>query len=392
MDRGRAGHGRRAPDAPVVGGAVPPRVDLHPVRTGTARQLPGSDPVAIRASADPTGDTCRGGHAVGGRRAAAALSRVEHPDRPAVDPHAVYGSLFADGPNSFWLDGSAALEPESQFSVMGDCSGPLAEYITYRVAETTVRVQRQGRPDELLHRRFFDYIDEQLRIRAVPPNPELPFAFGLGYVGYLGYELKADAGSQLVHTSPTADAAFVFADRAVVIDHVGGACHLLALSEEPDDPGVAKWFADTETRIRQLDEAVEPPPPHPLWKLGTTPTPSATWPRRVPGTGRPVPRRDPFRRVVRGVPDQCRDRRPGDRSTAELRDAREISPTPYSGAAAVLGSIGVSASPERFLRIGADRVVDSKPIKGTRPRHASPSRTPRSARTCSTARRTGPRT
>ncbi len=32
----------------------------------------------------------------------------------------------------------------------------------------------------------------------------------------------------------------------------------------------------------------------------------------------------------------------------------------------------LSASPERFLRIGADRVVDSKPIKGTRPRHASP--------------------
>ncbi len=291
----------------------------------------------------------------------------------AVDPHAVYGSLFADGPNSFWLDGSAALEPESQFSVMGDCSGPLAEYITYRVAETTVRVQRQGRPDELLHRRFFDYIDEQLRTRAVPPNPELPFAFGLGYVGYLGYELKADAGSQLVHTSPTADAAFVFADRAVVIDHVDGACHLLALSEEPDDPGVAKWFADTETRIRQLDEAVEPPPPHPLVKLEDD-----TKPHLRHG-----------RAEYLALVGQCLDEiRSGESYEVCLTNAatvdrvidplqsyetlREISPTPYSALLQFSGVSVLSASPERFLRIGADRVVDSKPIKGTRPRHASP--------------------
>ncbi|WP_107985181.1 aminodeoxychorismate synthase component I [Rhodococcus sp. OK519] len=293
----------------------------------------------------------------------------------AVDPHAVYSNMFADGPNSFWLDGSAAIEPESRFSVLGDCSGPLAEFITYRVAETTVCVQRQGRPDERVHQRFFDYIDEQLRTRAVPPLRDLPFAFGLGYVGYLGYELKADAGSQLVHSSPTADAAFVFADRAVVIDHLGGCCHLLALSEEADDPVVAKWFADTESRIRKLAEEVAAPPPHPLVKLEED-----TKPRLRHG-------RDEYLALV----GQCLDEiRSGESYEVCLTNAatvdrvidpllsyetlREISPTPYSALLQFSGVSVLSASPERFLRIGADRVVDSKPIKGTRPRDAEPER------------------
>jgi len=333
--------------------------DLTPTRSSGSRTSRPAAPAAP-ASAPRSGERPARYHV--------SSTRVDR----AVDPQAVYGSLFADGPNSFWLDGTAALEPESQFSVMGDCSGPLAEYITYRVAETTVCVQRQDRPDEHVHQRFFDYIDEQLRTRAVPPIPELPFAFGLGYVGYLGYELKADAGSQLVHTSPTADAAFVFADRAVVIDHRGGCCHLLALSEEPDDPGVAKWFADTESRIRKLDEAVEAPPPHPLVKLEDD-----TKPRLRHG-------REEYLALV----GQCLDEiRSGESYEVCLTNAatvdrvidplqsyetlREISPTPYSALLQFSGVAVLSASPERFLRIGADRVVDSKPIKGTRPRHAA---------------------
>lgn len=331
--------------------------DLTPVRSGRR----------ARGAARPDGTP----RTQPPRRYHVASTRVDR----AVDPQAVYGSLFADGPNSFWLDGSAALEPESRFSVMGDCSGPLAEYITYRVAETTVRVQRQGRPDEHVHQRFFDYIDEQLRTRAVPPREDLPFAFGLGYVGYLGYELKADAGSQLVHTSPTADAAFVFADRAVVIDHLGGCCHLLALSDEPDDPGVAKWFADTESRIRRLAEAVEAPPPHPLVKLEDD-----TKPRLRHG-------REEYLALVRQCLDEIRS---GESYEVCLTNAatvdrvidplqsyetlREISPTPYSALLQFSGVAVLSASPERFLRIGADRVVDSKPIKGTRPRDATPER------------------
>ncbi|WP_305091449.1 aminodeoxychorismate synthase component I [Prescottella sp. R16] len=332
--------------------------DLTPTRSGVGRRVsrpPESEPVPVVSEPEPEPK-----YVVHSRR-------IDHP----VDPGQVFGALFAGGPDSFWLDGGAANEPESRFSVMGDCSGPFAEYLTYRVAETTVCVHRAGRPVQRVQQRFFDYIDEQLRVRAVPPVPGLPFAFGLGYVGYLGYELKADAGSQLVHTSPTDDAAFVFADRAVVVDHEGGDCYLVALSEEADDPRIPEWFADTESRIRGLDEAAPVVPPRPLVKLEDDTR------VRLRHSG------DTYLSLIGRCLDEIRSGESYEvcltnmatvhRSIDPVRTyetLREISPTPYNALLKFSGVSVLSASPERFLKIGADRVVESKPIKGTRPRHA----------------------
>jgi para-aminobenzoate synthetase len=50
------------------------------------------------------------------------------------------------------------------------------------------------------------------------------------------------------------------------------------------------------------------------------------------------------------------------------RFLRRVSPAPF-GAFLSFGPVSVlSTSPERFLRVGRDGVVESKPIKGTRPR------------------------
>jgi para-aminobenzoate synthetase len=51
---------------------------------------------------------------------------------------------------------------------------------------------------------------------------------------------------------------------------------------------------------------------------------------------------------------------------------RRRSPVPYGALLEFPDAAILSASPERFLTVGRDRIVESKPIKGTRPRGATP--------------------
>lgn len=49
-------------------------------------------------------------------------------------------------------------------------------------------------------------------------------------------------------------------------------------------------------------------------------------------------------------------------------ELRRINPAPFACYLRLPGAAVVSSSPERFLRLGPDRVAESRPIKGTRPR------------------------
>ena len=53
---------------------------------------------------------------------------------------------------------------------------------------------------------------------------------------------------------------------------------------------------------------------------------------------------------------------------------RRHCPAPFAGLAIAGEEAVLSASPERFLRLEADGRVETRPIKGTRPRHREPGR------------------
>ncbi|GAA3432640.1 aminodeoxychorismate synthase component I [Kutzneria kofuensis] len=292
------------------------------------------------------------------------------------DGESVRAACFADANSVFWLDSSAVIDGLSRFSFLGDDSGPLAEYVTYRVSDQTVRVRdRRGRVTES-RQPFFDYLQEQLSRRQVPVPAGLPFDFNLGYVGYLGYELKAETIGEPAHESAHPDAAMLFADRAVVLDHAEGCCYLLSLAEGGATAAATAWLDETEARLR----ALTPP------RAGAGAAVLGV--RDLSGFGAGVtPRhdRDAYLSRIDACLDEIRDGEsyeicltnmvtmPVDARPGPLYSAlRAISPVPYGALLDFPGIAVLSASPERFLTIGADGGVESKPIKGTRPRGGSP--------------------
>ncbi len=146
------------------------------------------------------------------------------------DTDAAFDALFDGTAGRFWLDSSRVEEGLSRFSFLGAPAGPLGEIVGYDVAERLVTVtDRHGVPLRRRPGTLFAYLEEELAARRTPATG-LPFEFNLGYVGYLGYETKADCGGDLAHTAELPDGAFVFADRMLAVDHSGQRAWLLALS------------------------------------------------------------------------------------------------------------------------------------------------------------------
>jgi para-aminobenzoate synthetase len=296
------------------------------------------------------------------------------------DAEAACRELFSDDAHRFWLDSSAVIPGLSRFSFMGDASGPLSEYVTFDVAEGVVDVQRGGERFRV-RRPFFDYLDGELRRRATPTPAGLPFDFNLGYVGCLGYELKAETGGQAAHRADTPDAALIFADRMLALDHVEGTSYLLALSADGDDAGTRAWLEQASRRLLELptQDAVSRPPAAAGQALVGMTDPTAR------GMVHPRHDRGAYLDRIADCLDEIRD---GESYEVCLTNAvtapitidprrtfswlRRSSPVPYGALLEFPDAAILSASPERFLTVGRDRVVESKPIKGTRPRGATP--------------------
>jgi para-aminobenzoate synthetase len=297
--------------------------------------------------------------------------RIEH----EPDAGRLYRRLFAGRRGSFWLDGSAGADRGSRFTVMGDGTGPLAEYLTYDVATRCVRVERGSAADEHQVSSLFDYLELRLRDRALPADAELPFDFRLGYVGYLGYELKAETGGRNAHNSPYPDAALVFSDRAVVIDHDRGCSYLLVLSPVAEDPHSRAWLDRTGATLRTVAQARERGAPAVLMPHAG----GVSFDLRHGASAYRTRIEESLDLIRCGqtyevcLTNTARVDRPVD-PVAAFDSVRALNPVPHAALLQFTGLSVISASPERFLRIRPDRTAESKPIKGTRPRGATPAR------------------
>ena len=339
---------------------------------------------------------------------------------------ALFGARHATA-DTFWLDSSSAPD-RGRFSYMGGRGGALWRRLAYKLAGgggggggtlTTDGARGGGppattsAPDALWAALDAGLADAALDGPGLATAAGLPFHFVGGWVGYLGYELRAECGpaadgrtagssaaaAPLVPPSSLPDAAWFFADRLVVVDHAAGDVYVVALSQEAGAGGgdAAAWVEATAASVAALaadpasvaSAAAAPPPP----TAAPTPHPPhpftvrrgrATYLADVAACRAALEAGDSYElclttaleRSPAAVPDPA----------ALYRTLRAVNPAPYAafldfsavasfsssdGSAALPGPVLCCSSPERFLRGGPDDeggVLEARPIKGTAPR------------------------
>ena len=327
----------------------------------------------------------------------------------------LFTELFGSEPEAVWLDGNLSGNSSSRFSIMGAPTGQLSKVATASVRDGTVTVRTSGAVRSGIGTReepveqavviensgFFDWLYAELAGTEVElagtraafttiseGSPDLPFEFRLGWVGYLGYELKSEIGSPNLHESDLPDAVMMFLDRALVIDHHTDCIHLLAL-REPDDPAgldaTEQWFDQTRAWIASI--STDDPSDSDQGRATSAKEDSTTQTERHNPTLSARHSQHEYLDLFDQVQQKITDSETYEvcltnmlEGTANPHETpldmylrlREDNPTPFGAFIRTREAAILSTSPERFLRIGADGRVESKPIKGTRPRGANP--------------------
>ncbi|MFC7440733.1 aminodeoxychorismate synthase component I [Laceyella putida] len=286
-----------------------------------------------------------------------------------IDLEQVFAELYQEEPYAFWLDSSRLITGLSRYSMMG---GQPQLILRSKHGQTEwmdgggVRKRMEESPFAML-RRALDSTRCHMGI-----EPPLPFVGG--WVGYVGYECNRYLEQVPVHQlDPTQapDMIWMYVDQVLIYDHLEEKAYVSHLYE--GDPALAK--RTVATWMGKLREAMRQPPS----------------PLSIPEAAS-AEQEETFRMTV--TPDSYRERigrikeyiGQGDiyqacytyqfeTDYAEdpfllYRILRHINPAPFAAYLRLGEWTVVSSSPERFLRMDEHRVVESRPIKGTRPRAA----------------------
>ncbi|MEA2141656.1 MAG: para-aminobenzoate synthetase [Solirubrobacteraceae bacterium] len=311
----------------------------------------------------------------GGRppaRSSGAVRVAHHVLEGARDAERAFAALFADLATACWLDSSRVDPALSRFSFLGAAQGELGAELRYRVGDSQVTVTPAGGGPSRVHgETLFDHLSRELA-RLHTESPELPFDLNGGFVGYLGYELKADCGAAAAHEAELPDAFLLLTDRLVVVDHELGRTHLLALSGG-GATGLADaeaWLAATTAVLDDLPALAEPP------ALEHGETALAFLPHR--GREHYLANIETCKQLLAAGESYeiCLTNTltlPALGDPFELyRVLRRVNPAPYGAYLRMPEGAILSSSPERFLRVTRDRTAEAKPIKGTARRDADP--------------------
>ncbi|MEV8635609.1 chorismate-binding protein [Streptosporangium sp. NPDC051023] len=324
-----------------------------------------------------------------------------------ADPERLFQRWFSASPSAFWLDSSRVERGLSRFSFVGDGGGRHGETLRYRVGSGQVRSARADGTVTWLPGSIYDVLATRLRERALADDGGLPFDLDGGYVGYLGYEMKAESTGTAAHRSALPDAVWISASRFVAVDHLERRTYVVALAgPDPEDVAAADRWADRVAAGLRAQDARPGPASEPPDTAGTAVTGplggvgaavSAAGALGAVGitdiAGEPLTDVEPWLarsrdQYLADIAECHRLLRAGESYEICLTNStrlpytadpfafysrqRLLNAAPYAAFLQWDGYRVACSSPERFLRITRDRMAESKPIKGTAPRHPDP--------------------
>ncbi|XP_028782215.1 LOW QUALITY PROTEIN: aminodeoxychorismate synthase, chloroplastic-like, partial [Neltuma alba] len=293
--------------------------------------------------------------------------------------------------NSFWLDSSSTEEGRARFSFMGGRGGSLWKQLSFRLSDQrngnlqgggfmSIEDGQGSTKSMFLENGFFDFLNKELQ--SFRYNEEdfegLPFDFHGGYIGYIGYDLKLESvDTSNRHKSRTPDACFFFADNLIAIDHLNDDVYILCVHD--GSQAMTPWLDDTEEELMNLKNSM-------TRELKRQESLAPTFPHLKAGFVSEKSRKqyiDDVNKCLNYIKDgesyelclttQIRKTIKELNSLGLYLHLRERNPAPY---AAWLNFSNEDlciccSSPERFLKLDRNGMLEAKPIKGTIARGAT---------------------
>lgn len=284
----------------------------------------------------------------------------------APDPAASMRTLFPDVDVAFWIDTLSLDRRSAQLSYVGAGCGPGSETVSYRVEDGFVRAVSPAGSAQEIPGSMQDHLAARLAEYQAPDRGPVPF--NLGYVGWLGYELRDLGGPPHHRRAPHPDAFFVLADRMLIIDHASSRAWLAAFDVEGDTGAAAAWLEQSTQLLATMP--LEPP----LQIRPSVELPQVTFRHDVPGYLERIALCQEL--IAAGESyELCLTNQLSVGASVEpldlFRVLRTLNPAPFATFLRTPEVAVVGASPERFLTVDGGVIV-SKPMKGTRRRGADP--------------------
>lgn len=272
-----------------------------------------------------------------------------------IDTENLYEKLYLYDENTIWLDSSKVEDGLSRFSIYGLC-GPKRGHILKYSVDTKIVEKYNPFTDETekYNTNIFNYLKNN---RPKCPNlNELPFDFQLGYIGYLGYELKNDTENvSNKHSYSYPDAYFKFCDQALVYDHKEKKLYILCYKDDKN------WISEIKEAIEkdfESEKEIKTKREFPKLKF--------------------IKDKNTYLSDIKKIKDLicegetyevCLTNRLDIYDNIDAKKyymhLRKKSPGQYS-AFLPFGNLKIaSSSMERFLKVDKNKIVTTKPIKGT---------------------------